>query len=58
MIKQKQKSTKVLQRMVEQKNFGVMHRACSHNIRKKLALLVTQQNYGNVWRKVERDGNV
>ena len=42
--------------MVEQRNFCVTHRECSHNIRKKLALLVTQQNYGKVWKKVERDG--
>ena len=44
--------------MVEQNNFCVMHRECSHNIKRKLALLVMQQNYGNVWKKIERGGEI
>ena len=42
--------------MVEQKNFSVMHRECSHNVKRKLSLLVMQKRYGNVWKKFERDG--
>ena len=42
--------------MVEQNHYGEMYRACSHNIKRKLALLIMQQNYGNVWKKIEREG--
>ena len=42
--------------MVEQRNFSVMHRECSHNIKKKLAILIMQQRYGNVWKKIKIDG--
>ena len=44
--------------MVEQNHFGEMHRACSHNIERKLALLVMQQNYGNVWKETKREGDI
>ena len=42
--------------MVEQNNFCVTHRECSHNIEKKLALLILQQNYGNVWKQTIKEG--
>ena len=42
--------------MVEQNHFGEMHRACSHNIERKLGLLIMQQRYGNVWKKILKEG--
>ena len=42
--------------MVEQNHFGEMHRACSHNIENKLALLIMQQDYSNVWKRIIREG--
>ena len=42
--------------MVEQSNFCVAHRECSHFIKKKIALLIAQQNYGNVWKHKINEG--